>query len=465
MSSPLYSAVARCHVRRLLGLAAANPLAALAITAVVLASPLACLRLGTALGAELLGSLGAHGVADGILAGPALAAAVAGMALAVSFPGRSALGTQIAAAPFSGRDAVVAACVVPGLGGLLLVLPPLVALSTALAVALDRDVGAGIAVAIAILAAVPGGAILAEGMLAAWRGSWRQAGYVVAGTAAWASLGTALGNAALGPLAPVANALRENRSPWLACAAACTTLLGLGCGWVPLAARRPGRGRRTRSSSTRLVRPHGALLMAIAALLVRRADVRLASTGGVAFGVGGVLLAMVAEAPAPAAFMLGTTTALLGSVVASLAVSGIVRSGSWLWLAAPRSRAAIGRASWAVALLLTSGPVIVVGAAALVVSPATRSAVGTVVVLALLAVDVAVVAGTLLPWRGGAGDQLSTLAAFGATAIATSLAVGLVAPRLASLGIPDPAIAFALCCAGAGGAIVALRRGLEGERA
>lgn len=464
MSSPLCSAVARCHARRLLGLASANPLAALAAAAVAVVAPFACLRLGHALGDEFRGSLAA-GVADGILAGPALAAAVAGVALAVSFPGRSALGAQVAAAPFPGRAAVVAVCLVPALGALVLVLPALVALCTALVAALDGEGGpTGVALAAAVLAAVPGGAMLAEGVLAAVRGAWPPVGLVFAGTVAWALLGWALGGPAAGPLAPVADALRDDGSAWSACGASSVTLLALAAGWVSLAARRPERRSRSRRSSTRLVHRRAGVPAALAAVLVRRADVRLAAGGAVAFGLGGVVLATVATAPAPAAFMLGTTTTLLGSVVAPLAVFGVVREGRWVWLSTPWRRAAIARLAWAVVLVLTSAPVVAVGTAALLAASASWSAVGTVAVVALLAVDAAVVAGVLLPWGAGAGDQLSTFAAFGAIAIATSLAVGLIAPRLVSVGLPDPLIALALCSAGASGAIVALRRGLEGAR-
>ena len=122
----------------------------------------------------------------------------------------------------------------------------------------------------------------------------------------------------------------------------------------------------------------------------------------------------LSAAPAPAALMLGTTTALLGSVVASLAVSGVLREGGWLWLAAPRGTGGLAGGAWLVGVVLTVAPVVAVGAVALVVSPALWGAVGTVAVVSVVAADVAVVAGALVPWRGGAGDQLTTFAAFGA---------------------------------------------------
>ena len=465
MSSPLCSAVARCHARRLRGIAARAPLAVVAVAALVVATPFACLRLGDALGRELDGSLGAQPVSVAVVAGPAVAAAVAGMASAVSLRGRAALGVQLAAAPFPSHEAVVAVCLVPAAGGVVLLLPSLLAFAIPFALALGDDGAAGVALALGILAAVPGGAVLAEGALAAARGARRRAVLVVAAAAAWALLGWSLGAAVLGPLAAVANALRDNGSSWSACAASFASLLVLTCCWVALAARRPDARPRSQEAPARIVRARtGVVALALVALLVRRADVRLTAVGAVAFGIGGVVLAVVAEAPAPAAFMLGTTTALLGAVVASLAVCGVVREGGWLWLSAPAPRAAIARAAWAVALLLTSAPVLVVGCAAVAVSPTSWGAVGTIAVVVWLAADAAMVAGVIVPWGAGAGEQVSTFAAFGAVAIAGSLAVGVVAPRVVAIGVPDAATAAVLCCGGAGGAALALLRGLEAAK-
>jgi len=385
--------------------------------------------------------------------------------LAVSLPDRSALGAQIAAAPSSQHVAVLAACLVPVGGGLVLVAPSLLAFTVSLATALERDAAAGVALALGILAAVPAGGILAEGVLAASRSARRQAALVVTGTLAWAVLGWMLGAATLGPLAPATTTLRDGGPPWPACAASCGSLFVLAACWILLAARRPERRPATRGTSTKLVRGRrGVLPVTFVALLVRRADVQLASAGAVAFGLGGVALAAVAKAPAPAPFLLGTSTGLLGAVVASLAVCGVIRGGGWLWLSAPGDTARIARAAVAVALALTSLPVVAIGAAAIVVSSASWGAIGMVAVVVWLATDVAVVAGVVAPWRGGAGEQLSTFAAFGAIAMATSLAVGVVAPRLVAVGAPDAVVAVGLCCAGAAGATLALRRGFEGAR-
>ena len=73
----------------------------------------------------------------------------------------------------------------------------------------------------------------------------------------------------------------------------------------------------------------------------------------------------------------------------------------------------------------------------------------------------ALLAGCIVPWRGeGIGDQLATFAAFAGIAIATSLLVGLVAPRLVSLGFPDIVVIALVCGASSAVALHALGRRL-----
>ncbi len=90
-----------------------------------------------------------------------------------------------------------------------------------------------------------------------------------------------------------------------------------------------------------------------------------------------------------------------------------------------------------------------------------REIVGIVAALVVAGSCVALLAGALLPWRGaGAGDQMTTIAAFAAIAIAASLVVGLVAPRLVSLGVPDPVVVVAICVVFLAAALAALDRRL-----
>ena len=121
----------------------------------------------------------------------------------------------------------------------------------------------------------------------------------------------------------------------------------------------------------------------------------------------------------------------------------------------------IGLAACLVALAGSAFPVTVVGAGAMVASGAPRSAVGVVAAVVIVGSAVALLAGALVPWSGeGVGDQLTTFAALAAIAIATSLAVGLAAPRLVSLGLPDAVVVVLVCGASMGAALHALSRRL-----
>ena len=75
---------------------------------------------------------------------------------------------------------------------------------------------------------------------------------------------------------------------------------------------------------------------------------------------------------------------------------------------------------------------------------------------------VALQAGALVPWSGeGIGDQLTTFAALAAVAIATSVMVGLAAPRLIALGLPNAVVAVLLCAGSLGVACHTVGRRLE----
>jgi hypothetical protein len=462
MRSALCDAVARCHARRLGKTVAAAPLPAALVAMFVALAPLALLRVGRAVGEELADVVGTGGVANALVLGPVLAATVAGAVLAVSLPGRSALGQQIAAGPCSDRTAIVAGLLVPALVGALAVLPSLVAACVALARQLPGGQTAGVALAVAAIAAVPAGAIVAEGALAAARGRRRRSLVIAGGALAWGVTGAALGVAPLGPLAPVGAALRGSGSAWLALAAACGAASALALAWATLAATRPeSRVRRSRPAR-RLVRGgRFAAPAAVAVLLLRRDDVRLATAGALGFGAAGIGIAAASAAPAPAPFLLATTTALLGSILCSLAVCGLVLNGRWLWLGGPGDRRAIGLAACLVGLTGSSAPVAVVGTCAMVVSGTSWGAVGVVAAVVIVGSATALLAGALVPWSSaGVGDQLTTFAALAAIAIATSLAVGLVAPRLVSLGLPDALVVVLVCGASMGAALHAVGRRL-----
>jgi hypothetical protein len=461
MHSTLCEAVGRCHLRRLRGVAAAAPLPAVIVALVVVAAPVVLFRLGGAVGDEVADSIDTAGVSNALVLGPLLAAAVAGAALAVAAPSRSALGFQVAAGPPGAAIAVVALTLVPAAAGSIVVVPSLIALCAGLARALPGGAAGGVALAAATLAAVPAGAVVAEGGLAAGRRHRRRAVAVGAGGLGWLVVGLAFGAGPLGPLAFVPPALRGAGSPWLALGVSSGVGIGLSAAWVPLAATRAEpRSRRRgarRSGRRRLPAP-----IAAAVLLARRTDLRLATLGAALFGLAGSALAAATAAPPPASFLLGTTTALLGSLLCPLVVGGVLDGGRWLWRGAPVPSGAVGRSFALASILAAALPVAAVGSVAAIASGAGAGIVGIVAALVVAGSCVALLAGALLPWRGtGAGDQMTTIAAFAAIAIAASLAVGLVAPRLVSLGVPDAVVAVAICVLFLAAALAALDRRLE----
>jgi len=453
----------RCHLRHLRVVVAGAPLPAAVAVAGVALAPLAFVRIGHMLGNGLAVAIAADGVADATVLGPALAAAVAGAALAAALPEPAAFGRQIAAAPFERAAGVLAVALVPLLAGGLAVAPSLLAAAVALGSRLPGGEGSGLALAAASLAAIPAGASLAEGWIAASRGRRRRPLLVGCATGAWLSVGAALGAAPLGPLAVVGLALRGVVPSQAALAVSCASGVTLALGWVLLAATRPEKpATRSRRQRQLVRRRRGAIPAAITALLGRRGDVRLAAAGAVAFGAAGSGLAAVAAAPAPAAFLLGTTTALLGSLFCPLAAGGALLDGRWLWAGTPRGTAVVAEAAALVAVAGTAAPVGVVGAGAWVGSGASRSSAGVVAVLVVAGSATALLAGALVPWqRSGAGDQLTTFAAFAAIAVATSLAVGLVAPRLVATGLPDALVAGLVCGLSGAAALSVLGRRLR----
>jgi len=302
--------------------------------------------------------------------------------------------------------------------------------------------------------------VIAEGGLAAGRKQHRHAVAVGAGVLGWLVVGLACGALPLGPLALVPSALRDMGSPWLALGMSSGVGAGLSAAWVALAATRaePRCRRRgvARPGQRRLPAP-----IAAAVLLARRTDLRLATLGAALFGLAGSVLAAASGAPPPASFLLGATTALLGSLLCPLVVGGVLDDGRWLWRGAPISDGAIVRSFALASAVGAVLPVAVVGSVAAIASGAGVRIVGIVAALVVAGSCVALLAGALLPWRStGGGDQLTTIAAFAAIAIAASLAVGLVAPRLVSLGVPDPVVVVAICVVALAAALTALERRL-----
>jgi hypothetical protein len=318
---------------------------------------------------------------------------------------------------------------------------------------------AGLALAVSVTAAVPLGAIVAEAAISAGRGRRRRAAAILLATAAWVVAGTALGAGLLGPLALVPRALRGEALGWLALVVALVALSLAAASWVGLAARRPPARPRSEGVRLRRTRPRRVrLTTGLSLLLARRGDVRLATVGSVAFGLAGTMLAAAAGAPPPSPFLLGTTTALLGALLCPLVAGGVLADGRWLWRSAPAADRSVARTAGLVGCLGAAVPVAVVGGGAMVVSGADRRTAGVVASLVIVGSALALLAGALVPLRGaGAGDQLTTFAAFAALAVAASLVTGLTAPRLVALGVPDPLVVVLASSLSLGCGLAALR--------
>jgi hypothetical protein len=193
-------------------------------------------------------------------------------------------------------------------------------------------------------------------------------------------------------------------------------------------------------------------------LLTRRSDVRLATAGAAVFGLAGTGLAVLAAAPPPSPFLLGTTTALLGALLCPLAIGGVLADGRWLWRTAPAGPYLVSRRGAVVGGVGAAVPVAVVGGCAVTGSGAGLNTVGIVAALVVVGSGLALLAGSVVPLRrSGAGDQLTTFAAFAALAVAASLVTGVTAPRLVSIGAPDVLV---VCLVAA----VAVSSGLAGLR-
>jgi hypothetical protein len=443
----LSRAVARCQARRLRALVVAAPIPSAIVVALVVLAPLGLARVGSAIGSELTPSLDSAGITDALVLGPCLAAAAAGAVLASSVPTRAGLGQQIAAGPSGNRSVTCAVVLLPAALAALVCLPALAAFALSLASASPGGAAAGVALVAAVVAAVPLGAVAAEGMrIAVRRGRIRLLLGLALGFGAWVGFGAAIGSMPLGLLAPISLTLRGALSAWVALPIACVVAASAGALWVALASVRPDERVRTRKRSHLDAVWRFPVPAAVSAVLARRPDVRHANAAALAFGVVGLVVAGVGGAPPPGPFLLAGTTTLLGSLVAALAGFGVLVTGSWVWLGSPTTRRSIAAKTWLVSLVAAAAPIGTIAALAAVSSGVDRRAAGVVGVLTVIGTAVATVSGALVPWQGeGIGDQASSVAAFVALAIATSLVIGLVAPRLTALGLSGPGVAVVLC--------------------
>ena len=465
MRFALSRAVVRCQVRRLRTTAGSAPLPTAVVIVLVTVAPLALARVGRALGEELAAGVPFREISIALVAGPCLAAGAAGAVIAASFPMRAALGPQVAAGPFGTRSALAASLPLPATVAALVFLPSLLSLSLSIAASFPGGQLAGLALAAAIVSALPSGAVAFEGVQIALRGPHLRLLLVGACGVAWLLVGAVATVTPLGPLAPAALAITGTESAWPALVVSAVTTIAFGTAWIGLAAeRRDQRGRPCGRRHLGVVwrRPIPA---AVAGLVWRRADVRRGALAAALLGVAGAVATAGSRAAPPGPFLLATTTCLLGSLVAALAGWGMLVPGVWLWRSAPQDPLVVARITWLVGLVGVAAPVALVGTFVAAWSDIDAQAAGVVTVLTVAAAATATFAGTLVPWHGdGLADQVSSLSAFAAVAVATSLGVGVAAPRLAAAGVPDPATAMLLCALASGLAVLALARRLERDR-
>jgi hypothetical protein len=439
MAWALSRAVLRCHARRLSGLARSAPLPSLAAAIAVVAAPWPLARAGTAIGRELAPALTGTAVAQALVVGLALAGAAAGAAFAVACPVRSGLGPQLAAGPVGDGAAVVAVALVPAGIAFVAVLPAVAAFLLPLAAETPGGIGAGPALCLVPLAAGAAAAVLAEAAVHLSRGRSAAVVPAIAIAIVWAAVGVAFQAPGLGPLALATGAVAGSRSIGVTLAAEALTAAALTVVWAAGACRRPGRRIRVRRRrAVRLVRGPAAVAVvaAVAALVVRRSDLRLAGLVSVTFGIGGVAVGYASAAPPPAPLLLGATSALLGAALAPLALPGALLGGRWAWASAPRRLLpAVAALIVGVGALLVALVPAVLGA--LVVSSAVAHSLPALFLVTVLTAAAALVAGVVVPWRGeGIGDQLASFGAFAACGAAVSAGTGLAGPQLVAAGVP-----------------------------
>lgn len=435
MHFALCRAAARCQVRRGADLATAAPLPAIALLGVAFVAPVMLARVGTRIGDALADAIGSAGIASALVLGPALGAALLGAVVAVSTVGRSGLGTQLEAGPYSNCLALLVGLIVPAAAFVAVVMPCLLSMSVFVGRQLPGGAPGGLALAAATVASAPFGALLAEGCIGLARRDRRPVLVVAGVLVGWLLAGMALGAAALGPLAPTGDALVGTGSPWRALGTALLLTVGLGSAWALLASRRAEPAQRNVRTTRAIVRGGSllAVLTSVVALIVRRHDVRVAAVASVCFGLAGVGVTLAAAAPTPTPFLFATTTALLGSVLAPLVVAGVLAAGRWVWVGGQPRALPVATLGAVVGLVGAALPVAVVGALALLLSGSDLPAIGIISGYVGLGSAAALIAGALVPWSSsGVGEQMSTFAVLAGLAIGVSVVLGVVGPRLSA---------------------------------
>lgn len=439
----LFRATVVCAGRRALGVFAANPVVALCVGGVVVALPLLAALAGRKLGPDLAVALASEeALARSFALSVGFTSALAGAAVAALAP-REALGPQLAAAPVSRFVTFLSVTALP----LLLAATAVAALAVLFLLPFAAATPGGTRAAFVVLAggaaAASLGAALGESAAGVARGSPSALVALAALGCAW-TLATVAGGGdlLLGPLSYLAAALRAPAVPLaepLGILGA-TTAAGLAV-WTVGAARPVEPPPRSRVRSVLPV-PRDPRLASFAVALKRagrRSALRRHALGVAAVSAGGALLLdALLPVPPDVPFFFAGATATLGAAVLPLAAAGLDREADWLWRAVPE-RAAPRAVASSLALVLLAFAL-----AALAVFPVALFAPVPAVEHAKLAVAgaltfaAALVAGTLVPWRGDRlPDQLASYAAFALVGIALWLVVSTAARNAPFVGLPE----------------------------
>ena len=438
----LFRATVVCAWRRGLPVLAANPLVAVCVAGVALALPLLAPLVGRRLGPAAVALAGDEALARSFAVSVGFTSALAGAAVASLAP-RDAVGPQLAAAPVSRLVTFLSVTALP----LLLVASAIGALAVLFLVPFTAETPGGTRAAFVVLAGAAAtaalGAALAETALGLARAAPSALLALGALAATWTlSTVTAGGGVLLGPLAYVAAALRGS-APALAeplAVLGATTAVGV-VAWAVTAARSaepPPRGR-IRSvlpvpSDPRLASFAVAVKRTVRRRALRRHALGVASVSASAALLLDALLPVPSEVPV---FFAGAT-ATLGAAVLPLAAAGLDREGEWFWRAvpvAPGPRAVA--ASLALVLLAFALVALAVFPVALF-APVQAVEYAKLAVAAALTFASALVAGTLVPWRGDRlPEQVASYAAFALVAIALWLVVSTAARNAPLVGLSE----------------------------
>src|SRR5215211_2617638 len=393
-----------CVRRRVVDAAASAPLVAAGVLAMLAAVPALSLWSGLRAAEALRPVLVTRPeVARGAATALALAAALAGVLVVSVAPGRRALGRQLEPAPVSPAASTAALTLAP-------VAALLVAAALPAALFLAPVAGGATPAALAALAAcVAAGALAAEVIVAIARRALPWAAAMVA----------ILAIALTDPVGVLARALGGETS-----LRALPVAAGALAAWAACAARRPDP-RATRGIV--YVRSRG-IFSAAFARCARQRQLRAHAVAAVAFGGAGTAALRGSGFDSNAAATVASLTAIVGAATIPLAAPGLHARAAWFWRSAPVRASSLFVQAAAAALAAAAAVAGAGTAAALLVAPADARLLATAAAAAAVLFGCAVLAGTAVPWgNGSAGDQLASLAAFGAAAGCWSFVLGRLA--------------------------------------